>query len=84
MVRRPVTALNKLTHLGLHGVKLIVSDGHEGLNAARQNMLAGTPLQRYQFHLMQNAMQLFPKFNCVNRLPMKYEIFLPPEIWMMR
>ena len=50
-----------MTHLGLHGVKLIVSDGHEGLNAARQNMLAGTPWQRCQFHLMQNAMQYVSK-----------------------
>ncbi|MCA9015680.1 MAG: IS256 family transposase [Planctomycetaceae bacterium] len=53
--------LGSLNQRGLHGVKLIVSDAHEGLKAARQNMLAGTPWQRCQFHLMQNAMQYIPK-----------------------
>ncbi|QDT24749.1 Transposase, Mutator family [Gimesia panareensis] len=53
--------LGSLNQRGLHGVKLIVSDAHEGLKAARQNMLAGTPWQRCQFHLMQNAMQYVPK-----------------------
>tara|TARA_R110002095_G_scaffold155077_1_gene134656 strand:- start:399 stop:644 length:246 start_codon:yes stop_codon:yes gene_type:complete len=49
--------LGSLNQRGLHGVKLIVSDAHEGLKAARLNMFAGTPRQRCQFHLMQNAMQ---------------------------
>ena len=53
--------LGSLNQRGLHGVKLIVSDAHEGLKAARLNMFAGTPWQRCQFHLMQNAMQYVPK-----------------------
>ena len=45
--------LGSLNQRGLHGVKLIVSDAHEGLKAARLNMFAETPWQRCQFHLMQ-------------------------------
>ncbi|MCL4165137.1 UNVERIFIED_CONTAM: hypothetical protein GTU68_014880 [Idotea baltica] len=46
---------------GLHGVKLIVSDAHEGLKAARQATFSGIPWQRCQFHLAQNAMHHTPK-----------------------
>ncbi len=50
-----------LKQRGLHGVKLIVSDAHEGLKAARQATFAGVPWQRCQFHLAQNAMHHTPK-----------------------
>jgi transposase-like protein len=52
--------LNSLCQRGLTGVKLIVSDAHEGLKAARQAILPSVPWQRCQFHLMQNAMQYVP------------------------
>ncbi|MEN6534719.1 MAG: IS256 family transposase [Bryobacteraceae bacterium] len=48
---------------GLHGVKLIVSDDHAGLKAAREARFAGIPWQRCQFHLMKNAMQYVPKLD---------------------
>ena len=53
--------LVSLKQRGLYGVKLIVSDAHEGLKAARQATFAGVPWQRCQFHLAQNAMQHTPK-----------------------
>jgi transposase-like protein len=53
--------LVSLKQRGLHGVKLIVSDAHEGLKAARQATFAGVPWQRCQFHLAQNAMHHTPK-----------------------
>ena len=53
--------LVSLKKRGLHGVKLIVSDAHEGLKAARQATFAGVTWQRCQFHLAQNAMQHTPK-----------------------
>jgi putative transposase len=53
--------LVSLKQRGLHGVKLIASDAHEGLKAARQATFAGVPWQRCQFHLSQNAMQHTPK-----------------------
>lgn len=46
---------------GMHGVKLVVSDDHAGLGAARSAALPGVPWQRCQFHLMQNAMAYVPK-----------------------
>ena len=53
--------LVSLKQRGLHGVKLIVSDAHEGLKAARRATFAGVNWQRCQFHLAQNAMQHTPK-----------------------
>ncbi|MDA1249306.1 MAG: IS256 family transposase [Planctomycetota bacterium] len=53
--------LVSLKQRGLHGVKLIVSDAHEGLKAARLATFAGVTWQRCQFHLAQNAMQHTPK-----------------------
>ena len=53
--------LSSLKKRGIHGVKLIVSDAHEGITAARQATFAGVPWQRCQFHLTQNAMHHTPK-----------------------
>jgi putative transposase len=53
--------LSSLKKRGMHGMKLIVSDAHEGLKAACKSMMPSVPWQRCQFHLMQNAMQYIPK-----------------------
>ena len=47
--------LDSLTRRGLKGIKLIVSDDHAGLKAARRAALPSVPWQRCQFHLQQNA-----------------------------
>ena len=47
--------LDSLIRRGLKGVKLIVSDDHAGLKAARRATLPSVPWQRCQFHLQQNA-----------------------------
>jgi putative transposase len=47
--------LDSLIGRGLRGVKLIVSDDHAGLKAARRATLPSVPWQRCQFHLQQNA-----------------------------
>jgi len=39
----------------LHGVELIISDAHAGLQQARRAAFGGVPWQRCQFHLQQNA-----------------------------
>ena len=49
------TFLDSLIRRGLSGVKLIVSDDHAGLKAARRATLPSVPWQRCQFHLQQNA-----------------------------
>lgn len=47
--------LDSLIRRGLKGVKLIISDDHAGLKAARRATLPSVPWQRCQFHLQQNA-----------------------------
>ena len=53
--------LASLLKRGLHGVRYVVSDSHEGLKAARQATLPSVPWQRCQFHLQQNAQAFVPK-----------------------
>jgi len=47
--------LRKLTRRGLRGVKLAVSDAHEGIKAAASKVLAAT-WQRCRVHFMRNAL----------------------------
>ena len=46
-----------LVERGLSGVRLITSDSHTGLEAARKAVFPSVPWQRCQFHLQQNASQ---------------------------
>ena len=55
------TLLESLLNRGLRGVKLVISDDHSGLKAARQAVLGGIPWQRCQFHLQQNAQAYVPR-----------------------
>jgi transposase-like protein len=48
---------------GLHGVKLITSDGHSGLKAALASVFTGVPWQRCQVHLQRNAVPYIPKLD---------------------
>ncbi|MBW7057971.1 IS256 family transposase, partial [Paracoccus bogoriensis] len=47
--------LRKLTRRGLRGVKLVISDAHEGLKAAITRVLCAT-WQRCRVHFMRNAL----------------------------
>ena len=49
------TFLQSLVARGLSGVRLVISDAHSGLRAARQAIFGGIPWQRCQFHLQQNV-----------------------------
>jgi len=62
--------LESLQARGLHGVKLIISDAHVGLKAARKAVFPSVPWQRCQFHLQQNAQSYVP------RISMKSEVAL--------
>lgn len=53
--------LKGLKERGMHGVRLVISDDHEGLGAARRVVLGSVPWQRCQFHLQQNAGAYVPK-----------------------
>lgn len=53
--------LQSLVRRGLQGVRLITSDDHAGLNAARIAVFGGIPWQRCQFHLQRNASAYVPR-----------------------
>lgn len=53
--------LRSLQERKLHGVRLFISDAHEGLKAARKAVFPSVPWQRCQFHLQQNAQSHVPK-----------------------
>ncbi len=53
--------LKSLKDRGLGGIKLIISDDHQGLGAARRAVFGSVPWQRCQFHLQQNAGAYLPK-----------------------
>lgn len=55
------TFLHSLVQRGLRGVRLITSDDHSGLRAARKAVFGGIPWQRCQFHLQQNATAYVPR-----------------------
>jgi transposase-like protein len=64
--------LSELKDRGLCGVELIVSDAHEGLQAARKAVFPSVPWQRCQFHLQQNAGHYVPKISM--RVPVAADI----------
>lgn len=53
--------LRNLKDRGMNGVRLVISDAHAGLGAARRSMLGSVPWQRCQFHLQQNAQAYIPR-----------------------
>jgi putative transposase len=53
--------LKGLKDRGMKDVKLVISDDHEGLGAARRAVLGSVPWQRCHFHLQQNAGAYVPK-----------------------
>ena len=55
------TFLKGLKDRGMSGVKLVISDDHEGLGAARRAVLGSVAWQRCHFHLQQNAGAYVPK-----------------------
>lgn len=60
--------LSRLVERGMHGVRLFVSDSHDGLRAAREAAMPGVPWQRCQMHLQQNAQAY------VTRMSLKHDV----------
>lgn len=74
------TFLDSLVARGLRGVKLIVSDDHAGLKAARRATLPGVPWQRCQFHLQQNARAYVPRIDRRKAVALRIKaIFTAPD-----
>jgi putative transposase len=56
------TFLKGLVKRGLHGVKLVISDAHEGLKGAIRRVMGGqTTWQRCSVHWLRNALAYVPK-----------------------
>jgi transposase-like protein len=53
--------LRSLVARGLHGVRLVTSDAHEGLRQAVAAVLHGASWQRCRVHFARNALALVPK-----------------------
>lgn len=52
--------LRHLVQRGLRGVQLVISDSHEGLQAALNQVLAGATWQRCRVHFMRNVLAHIP------------------------
>jgi transposase-like protein len=53
--------LRSLVKRGLRGVRLVISDAHEGLKAAISAVLAGASWQRCRVHFMRNVLATVPQ-----------------------
>ncbi len=52
--------LRSVVKRGLHGVRLVISDAHEGLTKALQTVLGGASWQRCRVHFMRNLLATLP------------------------
>jgi len=53
--------LRRLAARGLRGVELVISDAHEGLKQAIEQVLTGATWQRCRVHVMRNILSQVPK-----------------------
>lgn len=66
---------------GLRGVRMITSDDHSGMGAARRAVFGGVLWQRCQFHLQQNAQAYVPKEEMKKEVASKIRtIFIAPNL----
>jgi len=72
------TFLRDLVRRGLKGVKLVISDAHEGLKAAITRVVGAT-WQRCRVHFMRNALAHVPKGQTTVVAAAIRQIFLQPD-----
>lgn len=72
------TFLRDLVKRGLQGVKLVVSDAHEGLKAAITRVVGAT-WQRCRVHFMRNALAHVPKGQTTVVAAAIRQVFLQPD-----
>ena len=72
------TFLKSLVRRGLHGVKLVISDAHEGLKAAIRRVMGAT-WQRCRVHWMRNALAYVPKGQQSMAAAALRQAFLQPD-----
>jgi len=71
--------LRGLKARGLGGVKLVVSDSHEGLKGALATVLEGAAWQRCRTHFMRNLLNKVPKSAQDMVAPLVRSIFAQPD-----
>ncbi|MFX8285690.1 transposase, partial [Acinetobacter baumannii] len=72
------TFLRDLVRRGLKGVKLVISDAHEGLKAAITRVVGAT-WQRCRVHFMRNALAHVPKGQNTVVAAAIRQVFLQPD-----
>lgn len=71
--------LRSLAKRGLKGVKLVISDAHEGLKAAIQKALSGATWQRCRVHTTRNLLARVPKAQASRLAALLREAFTAPN-----
>ena len=72
--------LRTLKERGIHGLQMISTDNHDGLNAALRATFPGVPRQRCQVHLQRNAAGYVPKADMRGQVAQTIrEIFTAPD-----
>ena len=77
-VREGGRILKDLVRRGLKGVKLVISDAHEGLKAAITRVVGAT-WQRCRVHFMRNALAHVPKGQNTVAAAAIRQVFLQPD-----
>jgi len=75
----PRFAPEGLVKRGLRGVKLVISDAHEGLKQAVARVMAGATAQRCRVHWMRNALARVPKGQHTMVAAALRQAFLQPD-----
>jgi putative transposase len=71
--------LRSLRARGLHGVRLVISDAHEGLKAAIGTVLLGSAWQRCRVHFLRNVLARVPKGSAEMVLALIRTIWSAPD-----
>jgi transposase-like protein len=71
--------LRSLRARGLDGVRLVVSDAHEGLKGAIASVMLGAAWQRCKVHFLRNVLSRIPRANAEMVLAVIRTIFAQPD-----
>ncbi len=71
--------LRGLVTRGLRGVKLVISDSHEGLRGAISSIFTGASWRRCRVHFVRNALSLVPKSEQQMVAAMIRTVFVQPD-----
>jgi transposase-like protein len=76
--------LRSLRARGLSGVRLVISDAHEGLKSAIRSVLLGAAWQRCRVHFLRNVLGQVPKASAQMVLAVIRTIFVQPDATSVR